>query len=72
MICLYDLIDISVELGQIGIDVSKYRGTTRYRYRTFKVSKYRLTVGWFIFNGGQFIHWILYADKKISSELYDR
>ena len=38
-----------VELGQT-VSIWKYRGATRYRYRTFKVSKYQLTTGWFIFN----------------------
>ena len=32
------------------VSLSKYRGTTRHRYRTFKVSKYRRITGWFIFN----------------------
>ena len=38
-----------LELRQIA-SILKYRGTTRYRYRTFKVSKYRLTTGRFISN----------------------
>ena len=56
-----------LEPGQM-VSISKYRGTTRYRYRTFKVSTYRLTIGWFILNGipgyrGQFIDLILlYSD----------
>ena len=32
------------------LSISKYRGTTRYRYQTLKVSKYRLTIGWFVYN----------------------
>ena len=39
----------SLELRQM-VSTSKYRGATRYRYRTFKVPKYRLTTGWYIFN----------------------
>ena len=36
------LLQLILELGQI-VSISKYPGTTRCRYRTFKVSKYRLT-----------------------------
>ena len=38
-----------LELGQM-VSISKYRGTTRYRCRNFKVSNYRLMTGWFILN----------------------
>ena len=38
-----------LELGKM-VSISKYRGSARYRYQTFKVSKYRLTTGWFICN----------------------
>ena len=39
----------SVELGQM-VSTSKYRGIARYRYQTFKVSKYRPTTGSLTFN----------------------
>ena len=42
--------DVELELAQM-VPISKYRSTTRYRYRTFKVSQYRLMTGCFIFNG---------------------
>ena len=38
-----------VEVGRME-SISKYLGTTQYQYRTFKVSKYRHRIGWFIFN----------------------
>ena len=38
-----------LERGQM-VSILKYRGITRYRYRTFNVLKYRLTTEWFIFN----------------------
>ena len=40
----------------------RYRGTTRYRYRTFKVSKYRLTTGSFL---------MLFLDNAANSSLCD-
>ena len=39
----------ALELDQM-VAISKYRSTTLYQYQTFKVSKYRLTTGWFMFN----------------------
>ena len=49
IVCLVMVYFIRSELGQM-VMMSKYRGTTRYRYQTFEVSKYRLTTGWLIFN----------------------
>ena len=40
---------LTLELGET-VSMVKYRGTTLSQYQTFKVSKYRLTTGWFIFN----------------------
>ena len=34
----------------IDIKVSRHHTVSPYRYQTFKVSKYRLTTEWFIFN----------------------
>ena len=42
------ILRLCLELEQM-VSISKHRGTTRYRHRTFKVS-YRLTEGWFICN----------------------
>ena len=42
-----------VEPGQIMVSMSKNRRTTRYRYRTFNVSKYRLTTA--VFQLGLFL-----------------
>ncbi len=47
------------------VSISKYRDTTWYRYRTFKVLKYSLIISLYLEIDTYFGIWIIYADFQI-------